>query len=121
VTELKTWIHKFFMKIWDEERLPTEWTGGIICPIYKKGDRIICSNYRPVTLLNVVYKIFSILINSRLTKTVDNKLEDWQMGFRPNQSTIDNILIVKQIIEKHHEFNIELHSILSETRQDYMQ
>jgi len=109
------------MKIWDEERLPTEWTGGIICPIYKKGDRIICSNYRPVTLLNVVYKIFSILINSRLTKTVDNKLEDWQMGFRPNQSTIDNILIVKQIIEKHHEFNIELHSILSETRQDYMQ
>ena len=64
-TELKTRIHKLIMKIWDEETLPTEWTKGIICPIYKKGDRMICSNYRPTALLNVVYKIFSILINNR--------------------------------------------------------
>jgi hypothetical protein len=52
------------MKIWDEETLPTEWTEGIICPIYKKWDRMICSNYRPIALQNVVYKIFSILINN---------------------------------------------------------
>jgi len=69
------------MKIWEEETLPTEWTEGIICLIYKKGDRMIRSNYRPVTLRNVVYKIFSILINNRLSKMVDSKLEDCQMGF----------------------------------------
>ena len=109
-TELKTRIHKLIMKIWDEETLPTEWTEGIICPIYKKGDRMICSNYRPITLLNVVYKIFLILINNKLSKIVESKL-DCQMGFRPNQSTIDNIFIVKQIIEKCHEFNIELHNV----------
>jgi len=62
------------MKIWDEETLPAEWTEGIICPMYKKGDRLICSNYRPITLLNVVYKIFSILINNRLNKIVESKL-----------------------------------------------
>jgi len=33
-TELKTRIHKLIMKIWEEETVPTEWTGGIICPIY---------------------------------------------------------------------------------------
>ena len=114
-TELKTRIHKLIMKICDEETLPTEWTEGIICPIYKKGDRMICSNYRPITLLHVVYtrKIFSILINNRLTKIVKSKLEDYQMGFRPNRSTIDNIFIVRQIIEKCHEFNLELHNIFS--------
>jgi len=69
-TELKNRIHKLIMKIWDEERLPTEWMEGIICPIYKKGNRMIGSNCRPITPLNVVYKIFSILINNRLTKTV---------------------------------------------------
>jgi len=99
-TELKTRIHKLIMKIWDEETLTTEWMERIICPIYKKGDRMICSNYRPITLLNVVHKIFSILINNRLTKIVESKLEDCQMGFRLNRSTIDNIFIVRQIIEK---------------------
>ena len=47
-------IHKLKIKIWEEETLPVEWMEGIICPIYKKGDRMICSNYRPINLLNVV-------------------------------------------------------------------
>jgi hypothetical protein len=82
--ELKRRIYKLIMKIWNEETLPTEWTEGIICPICKKGDRIICSNYRPITFLNVAYKIFTILINNRLSSIVQSKLEDCQMGFRPN-------------------------------------
>jgi hypothetical protein len=36
--ELKRRIHKLIMKIREEETLPTEWTEGIICPIYKKGE-----------------------------------------------------------------------------------
>jgi sorting nexin-29 len=95
------------MKIWKEEILPIERTEGIICPIYKKGYRTICSNYRPITLLNVAYKIFTILINNRLSGIVESKMEECQMGFRPTRSTIDNIFIVGQIIEKCHEFNIE--------------
>jgi len=99
-TELKRRIHKLIMYIWKEETLPTEWTEGIICPIYKKGDRMICSNYKPITLLNVAYKIFTTLINNRLSSIVESKLEDCQMVFRPNRSTIDNIFIVRQITEK---------------------
>jgi hypothetical protein len=110
--ELKTRIHKLLTKIWDEETLPTDWTEGIMCPMYKKGNRMICSNYRPISLLNVVYKIFSILINNRLSKIVESKLEDCQMGFQSNRSAIDNILIVRKIIEKCHEFNIELHNVI---------
>ena len=73
---------------------------------------MLCSNYRPITLLNVVYKIFTILIQNKLSKIVEDKLEDCQMGFRANQSTIDNLFTVRQIIEKCHEFNIELHNVL---------
>ena len=79
--ELKRRIHKLIMKIWKEETLPTEWTEGIICPIYKKGDRMICSNYRQIIFLNVAYKIFTILINNRLSSIVESKLEDFQMRF----------------------------------------
>ena len=41
--ELKRRIHKLIMKIWEEETLPTEWTEGIIYPIYKKGGNLLCS------------------------------------------------------------------------------
>jgi hypothetical protein len=41
----------------------------------------------------------------------ENELGDYQMGFRTNRSTIDNIFIVRQIFEKCHEYNIELNNI----------
>jgi hypothetical protein len=50
---------------------------------------------------------------------VDSKLEDCQMGFRPNRSTINNIFIVRQIIEKCHEFNIELHNVFIDYTQAF--
>ena len=64
-----------------------------------------------IALLNIAYKIFAILLNKRLIENIENKLEDNQMGFRPNRSTIDNIFIVRQIFEKSHEHNIDLYDI----------
>ena len=62
-------------------------------------------------LLNIAYKIYAILLNNRLSEIVENKLGDFQMGFRANRSTIDNIFMVRQIFEKCYEYNIELHNI----------
>jgi sorting nexin-29 len=84
-------LHKLILNIWDNEQLPDQWSEGIICPIFKKGDRLNCGNYRPITLLNSAYKMYAILLNNRLVKVVEYKLSDAQMGFRPNRSTTDNI------------------------------
>ena len=43
---LKHRMFKLILLIWNKEQLSTEWLQGIICPIYKKGDQAICSNYR---------------------------------------------------------------------------
>jgi hypothetical protein len=83
--------------IWNKEQLPQQRNEGIICPVYRKGDRLCC-NYRPITLLNITYKIFAILLNKRLIENIENKLEDNQMGFRSNRCIIDNILIIRQIL-----------------------
>ena len=108
---LKQRLYKLISKIWDEERVPDQWNEGIIYPIFKRGDRLNCDNYRPIMLLNIAYKIFAIILNKRLMALTENKLDEYQMGFRPNRSTIDNIFTVRQIFEKCHEYKIDLHNI----------
>jgi len=62
--------------IWEKEQLPNQWKEGIICPMYKKGDRLDCTNYRPIILLNVAYKIFAIILNQRLVDIIETELGD---------------------------------------------
>ena len=62
-------------------------------------------------MLNVAYKIFAIIFNHRLVDTVETELGDYQSGFRPNRSTIDNIFMIRQIIEKCCEYNDDIHNI----------
>ena len=60
-------IHKLIIAIWNKEELPEEWKKSIMVPIYKKGDKTDCSKYRSISLLPTMYKIFSIILLSRLT------------------------------------------------------
>jgi hypothetical protein len=43
-----------------DEQMKMDWEEGIIYPIYKKGDRSVCSNYRVIIWLNVTYKILPV-------------------------------------------------------------
>ena len=100
------------MKIWKQEKIPCEWSEGILCPTYNKEDRKQCNIYRRISLLNITYKIFAILLYNRLSKITEPEIGNYQMGFRPNRSTVDNTFIVRQIYEKCHEYNIDFHNIL---------
>ena len=112
-------IFDLLMQIWDQERMPEEWEIGVICPIFKKGDRRGCSNYRGITLLNTVYKIFTCLIYNRLVKYSEITLGEYQSGFRPSRSTVDQIHVVRQILEKCYEYGIELHNIFIDFKQAF--
>ena len=112
-------MYNLILLIWNKEQLPKEWLQGIIYPIHKKGERTICSNYRPITLLNIAYKIFAIILNNRLSRIVETKLSDAQSGFRPNRSTVDNIFTVRQTFEKCYEYSIDLHNMFVDYTQAF--
>ena len=70
-------------------------------PIYKnKGDKKEPCNYKPITFVSCLSKVFTSIINNRLTHFLESnyKLSETQTGFRSGYSTIDNIFVLHFII-----------------------
>ena len=73
----------------------------MIVSLFKKGDREDPGNYRGITLLNVVGKLFNKVLNYRLLKWLEehNKLSESQDSFRFGRSCVDNIFILNEVIQ----------------------
>ncbi|GBP53548.1 Retrovirus-related Pol polyprotein from type-1 retrotransposable element R2 [Eumeta japonica] len=80
--------------------------------IHKKGDPKNISNYRPISLLPNIYKLFSSIINNILSPIIEAKQPIEQAGFRKGHSTIDHIHTVELIIEKYQELQRPLYITL---------
>ena len=75
---------------------------GHCLPIYKnKGDTQNPENYRPITLLSCVGKLFTSIINNRFTNYADKYdiITDSQTGFRHGFSTLDNLFVINSLID----------------------
>lgn len=96
-------LHKMFQLCFDSGIVPQTWSKAIIYPIIKdnKSDPRIPLNYRGISLLSVVAKIFSSVLNNRLLFYLEESdiLVDEQNGFRKDRSCIDHIFTLNSIIE----------------------
>jgi hypothetical protein len=99
---------------WQKQYIPESWKEARIIPTFKKRDRSKCENYIGISLLNEGYKIYAKIITARLQKTIEAIILEEQSGFRKGRLCADNIFIVKQLTEKHREFNHELHLLFTE-------
>ena len=75
-----------------------------IVPLLKKGSRLDCANYRPITITSTVSKIFEKLVYFRIVSFINKYhiLYDFQFGFRKNHSTILALLEVINLINSEH-------------------
>jgi hypothetical protein len=91
-----------YNKIYNTGEYPSDWCKGYIVPIHKKGPTNDPSNYRGITIINVISKIFSLLLRNRLNKWCEheNVFCENQFGFRDNRSTSDAIFLLHTIIQK---------------------
>ena len=114
--ELLREITLLFNQVYSSGAVPEEWGRATICPIFKggdvkedksKGDRQNCKNYRGISLLPHIVKLYERVIEKKLRSCVESDLGEWQYGFRPNRSTMDLIFTLKVLMEKSWEFNIE--------------
>ena len=89
-----------FNKIFENGYFPEQWAEGYVVPLHKKGNTNDVENYRGITLLSTLDKLFSRVINNRLHEWAENYdvFIEAQAGFRPGMSTIDNIFILHGVI-----------------------
>ncbi|CAH8549785.1 unnamed protein product [Schistosoma margrebowiei] len=87
-----------FTKVWELESVPTSWNESIVVPIFKKGSRRSCNNYRGISLLPIASKLLASIILRRLFKTRERLTRVEQVGFRSGRGCIDHIFTLRQML-----------------------
>ena len=92
---------KLFNLIFQTGCYPDSWNKAFIVTVFKSGDKEDPNNYRGISLVNTLAKIFSAVLNNRIMLYMKDKFSAVQFGFRPNHRTADSVFIVKTLITKY--------------------
>jgi hypothetical protein len=95
-------LARIYQRTLDHFEIPQNWRDALVVPVFKKGERHIAANYRPVSLTSISCKILEHIIHSNIMKHFDtNKiLTETQHGFRKKRSTESQLLVTVQEIVK---------------------
>jgi len=66
--DVKIWFLNLLNNCWQSKYIPENWKEARITPIFEKGDRWKCENYRGLSLLKEGYNIYAKIITARLQK-----------------------------------------------------
>ena len=94
-------------------KFPGEWKKANVVPIHKKYDEQILKNYRPISLLLITKKIFEGLLYDRMFEffTENNLILDNQSGFKPGDSSINQLLSLTHETYQSFDDNIEVRAV----------
>ena len=83
-TELGPVFAHLFQQSIDKGEIPKEWSLANICPLFKKGDRSLACNYRPISLTCVPCKLLEHIVCSNIMAHLDQQrlLSDKQHAFK---------------------------------------
>ena len=82
-----------------QEELSESQNLAIITLLYKKGDKQNLDNWRPISLLNIDYKIAATVLCKRLKRIIDKLVSFDQSGYLKQRSAIQNLRVIQDIIE----------------------
>ena len=87
-------LHKIMTKSFREGSLPDEWKVAHVSPIYKKGNKNLAENYRPVSLTSIACRLMERIMRDQIMKhLMDEKLlSNKQHGFMGKRSIITQLL-----------------------------
>ena len=98
---VKLLIVSIFNNILNVEHYPSCWAEGTIIPVFKTGDNDNTDNYRGITLISCLGKLFTRVLNNRLGIWAEQEgiLGETQFGFRKGREVSDCLFILHGLIE----------------------
>lgn len=79
---------------------PSKWKHSLISPIFKAGDKANIENYRPISIISAISKIFEKGIYLHIHNQTCNQISDMQHGFTTGKSTLSNLLEYNNYLAK---------------------
>ena len=95
-------LTKLFNKVFHLGNFPAPWAQGLIIPIHKGGEPDCVDNYRGITLLPFIAKLFSAVLENRIQTwaTKEGIIPNYQFGFQKYHRTSDPIFMLNSLLEK---------------------
>ena len=112
-------LHTICRRIWVTRTWPSDWSHSIFIPLHKKGSTKKCNNYRLISLISHASKIMLHIVNTRLQAYLSREIASEQAGFVKGRGTREQILTMRQIVEKAREFNIVLYVCFVDFRKAF--
>ena len=86
--------------IYDTGYIPKELNQSIFITLPKKPGATDCSNFRTISIMSQVTKIFLAIIQNRIKQKVDEELAEDQFGFRKGKGTREAVSCVRNLLER---------------------
>ena len=88
-----------FNESYENEILPSSQRSAVMTLIFKQGDREDISNYQPISLTNVDYRILAFILSARLQGVIESIVSPDQTAYIKNRYMGNNIRLVEDILE----------------------
>jgi hypothetical protein len=113
------WVHRCICAAWAAGTAPPAWKRAALVPIHKKGDKLAADNYRGVTLLDVVGKVYVTVIHSRIRSHLCGQLLQSQCGFVPGKGTGEAMFRLRRLVELARDYASPLHAAFVDFRKAF--
>ena len=102
-------LHKCLLDVFNNMlavgRSDARWSHTVFTMLPKGGNLFSPSNWRPIAVLKITYKIFAKLVYKRLRPTLERHQSKDQVGFRPCTSVEDAFVVLESVCSKSLEWN----------------
>lgn len=85
--------------VYENGHAPTQWTSSYIIPLPKKGNLHLMTNWRGICLMSIAAKVYNRMLLNRIRDQIDKVLRKNQAGFREGRSCIQQITILRRIMD----------------------